>query len=369
MYFSKASVTFAATQAPDPIQTQAPTPTLEQVLTVVPSKDWNRTWPADKTNMLRMTSKKVRKKVDIIGLSIVYRLNISLFDNIQIGEYKHIIQLILNKLRKIPRLDSIVELALPNCLLNINEEITKIITKSTAIQRLNIKNNYILGNIDKFANAIGNLPYLIHLNLGSITINSENVEKLTKELSKCTKLQDLDISQTYIDVIRINHITRALSNWPSLTNLNLSGNIIKNEGLNSLVEASKFLTALVFLDLSNNFIEGIEGAKCIGQLFTQCSTITSLNLHNNSLEKKGSIYLAAFLSKQAMLSKINLEKLNISSNQIGFNGAKRFIILLNYLKLTLIDLRNNINNQNEEQRLIEALDKFPTVTYFIKNEQ
>lgn len=352
MYFSAAKI-------------QASTPTLEQVLTVVPSEDWNRTWPADKTNMLRMTSKKVREKVDNIGLSTVVRFNMSLFDNNQ--KHIQIIQLILNKLRNIPRLDSIVELALPNCVLNINEEITKIITKSTAIQRINVNNNYILDNIDKFANAIGNLPYLIYLNLGSIAINSENVEKLTKELSKCTKFQDLDISQTYIDVIGINHITGALPNWPFLTNLNLSRNIIKNEGLNSLTKASTFLTALVSLDLSSTFIEGIEGAKGLGQLFLQCSTITSLNLHNNSLEKKGSIYLAAFLSNQAMQSKINLKKLNISSNQIGFNGAKRFVILLNYLKLTLIDLRNNINNQNEEQMLIEALDKFPTVTYFINN--
>ena len=56
-----------------------------------------------------------------------------------------------------------------------------------------------------------------------------------------------------------------------------------------------------------------------------------------------------------MLSKTNLKELYFNNNQIGIDGAKSILIMLNYLKLTHIDLTNNLINQNEVQWLIKGL--------------
>jgi hypothetical protein len=42
-------------------------------LEVVPAEDWYRTWPAERTIMLRRTSKRVRKAVDKMRPPVVVR--------------------------------------------------------------------------------------------------------------------------------------------------------------------------------------------------------------------------------------------------------------------------------------------------------
>lgn len=346
------------------IVTKDPTPTFVTVLMSVPSQDLNRSWPAEKTNMLSRTSKRVKNLVDIIGLFKVIKNH-----SCQAGEknkIKFISTKIKNMLRHMPRLNSIVEISLPNCFLNLNEEISQILKKSPEIKVLNLYNSYFINDIENFANAIGSLTKLISLNLKCVISDSKNTKKLINELSNCTKLEHLNINDCYIDIIGINLFSEALPNWLSLTSLNLGGNRMKNEGLNSFVKASTFLIALVSLDLSFNFINGIEGAKILRPLLENSSTITRLNISHNSFGIKGSIYLAAVLANQGMLSKTNLKELYFNNNQIGIDGAKSILIMLNYLKLTHIDLTNNLINQNEVQWLIKGLSKFPTVTYLIK---
>jgi hypothetical protein len=46
-----------------------------QALVAIPSNDWCRTWAAEKTNMLRLTSKSVKAVVDKLRLPAVVRLN------------------------------------------------------------------------------------------------------------------------------------------------------------------------------------------------------------------------------------------------------------------------------------------------------
>ncbi len=74
MYSFNASAASAATQvAPDPLFVKA--------LATIPTEDWRRTWPADQTFMLRITSKRVKEVVDNMRLPVVVCLNRNLFDN------------------------------------------------------------------------------------------------------------------------------------------------------------------------------------------------------------------------------------------------------------------------------------------------
>ena len=57
--YSSTTQTFIAPVAP-----VAPDPPLITALEAVPTEDWCRTWPAERTIMLRMTSKRVRKAVN-----------------------------------------------------------------------------------------------------------------------------------------------------------------------------------------------------------------------------------------------------------------------------------------------------------------
>ena len=56
-----------------------------QALVAIPSDDWCRTWAAERTNMLRLTSKSVKAVVDKMRLPAVVRLNRSFWhtDDVQ----------------------------------------------------------------------------------------------------------------------------------------------------------------------------------------------------------------------------------------------------------------------------------------------
>jgi hypothetical protein len=52
---------------------QPPEIAFTAALAVVPAEDWGRTWAADRTIMLRMTSKRVKELVDKMRLPAVVR--------------------------------------------------------------------------------------------------------------------------------------------------------------------------------------------------------------------------------------------------------------------------------------------------------
>ena len=56
-------------------------------LTAIPAKDWCRTWPADRTIMIRRTSKRVKETVDKMELPVVVRLS-----TVAIGTSNHSVQ-------------------------------------------------------------------------------------------------------------------------------------------------------------------------------------------------------------------------------------------------------------------------------------
>jgi hypothetical protein len=85
------------------------------------------------------------------------------------------------------------------------------------------------------------------------------------------------------------------------------------EGPKAIAVAIKDMGALLSLDMSNNSLNGWSGRgmDCLGPAVAS-STITSLNIANNSLSQNGGIDAVV-----SMLDKRALIKLDISKNRIG----------------------------------------------------
>lgn len=357
MYSASAAATASAAIVATHV---APDPLFVKALVTIPTEDWCRTWPADQTFMLRITSKRVKEAVVKMRLPVVVCLNMNLFDNTRNG-------IIIQKKKLLTQMTSfysIIKLVLPGFYYGTCDHILALLGQCPKLEHLDIKNNHIyVEGSNKIAKAIGQLTHLRHLNLEKNYIESKGMEYLAGEIRKCTALQHLNIGYNNFGVIGANHLAGALLNCSALTALNLSGNSIKNEGLDSLVRASQF-RALTSVDLSDN---QIEGATSLRSLLEHCPSLTSLNVNQNSIGTRGTICLTAVLSKQAMqaMQPNVLKELDISCNQIGLDGAKRFVNSMRYLKLTRIDLSHNLINHNEIERITEALDKYPTLTYLV----
>jgi hypothetical protein len=71
-------------------------------LTAVPAEDWHRTWPADRTIMLRMISKKVKEGVDKVRPPAVVRLSRNFWDDARNGTVAEKLELVLTQLAAMP---------------------------------------------------------------------------------------------------------------------------------------------------------------------------------------------------------------------------------------------------------------------------
>jgi hypothetical protein len=89
--------------------------TFSTALAAVPAEDWCRTWAADRTIMLRMTSKSVKEVVDKMSLPVVVRLRRSFWDEARHGTAAEILQFVMNQLTALTAQCHISTLELPRC--------------------------------------------------------------------------------------------------------------------------------------------------------------------------------------------------------------------------------------------------------------
>jgi Ran GTPase-activating protein (RanGAP) involved in mRNA processing and transport len=351
-----ATTTFVDTQdATKTASSVAPDPPFVAALNVVPAEDWRSYWPADRTFMLRRTCTKVRQAIDMMHFPVNVCLDKEVWcPNQKLNQNK---KLIIKNLLRIASLYSIKKLVLPPLYCMTTDNILELLQKSPEIEHLDINKNFIHDDgAYIIAGAIGKLR-LTHLNLEKNYIGSKGMKYFAEGISNYTALQHLNIGSNSIGATGINYLTRALLNCSALTELNLSANTIKDEDLIRFVNESKF-RALASVDLSNNQIEGATGLRLLLQ---ENKSIARLNVNHNLIGTRGTICITAVLSMQ----KNALEELHINYNQIGINGAERFVNSMKYLDLTLIDLSHNLLNCNQIGKIAEALDKYPTLTYFV----
>jgi Ran GTPase-activating protein (RanGAP) involved in mRNA processing and transport len=278
-------------------------------LEAIPSEDWCRTWPADRTIMLRKTSKRVKETVDKIRPPVIVRLNNNFWD------YKNdTTRTIIMHLNLLAIECKIITLEIKNC--NIEkfvELFTEGLRQCPDLENLDLSGNQFnnihsasLARLDKLAEVIGQCSKLKRLKLNTNFIG-DRIERLMEQLIQCSNLTHLELQYNDIGPIGASTIAGMLPQFPALTHLYLSGNKI-----------------------------GDMGAESFASVLNQCQTLNEFKLNRNEIRDYGAISFARVLKK---CSKLTL--LDLSNNFIGANGVISFAANISNCKVDLITFYQN----------------------------
>ena len=154
---------------------------------------------------------------------------------------------------------------------------------------------------------------LVHVKVSppSFSWNSEFTETFLQDLAFNSTVLRLDLIQWKFT----NVLTRALRVNTSLSSLDLHANSIGDEGANLLAQALRVNTSLSSLNLHCNSI-GDEGANSLAQALRVNTSLSSLDLSRNSIGNEGANSLT-----QALTVNTSLSSLDLSGNSIGNEGA------------------------------------------------
>ena len=330
---------------------------LPDFLSIVPTEDLSRTWPANRTIMLRITSKQIKDIIDKKYLpTVIYLKNIKPVD----------INFIMNRLSTLVTTCQIISLDLPDFDMNLRFEKFKEILSKCKLNKLSLYNNN-LGDkeIESISEILINgqcsVLHLAHnkiteigfksllkilnkgqridLNLCNNKIGYEYMYEGIKSIELCSTLENLNLCYNQISNIDIDKI---LLHNIELKSIDLSQNKITTFNFN-ISQNNIFI--LENLNLSYNRI-GIEGAKSLSKILIKCPVLKELVLSYNHICTEGAI---SIIENCTSLSHICL-----SSNMITDDDMDKFSQLLiqrTYLSyITLIGNRigsNILNNLSE----------------------
>ena len=269
------------------------------MLRSVPIEEWNKVWPAYKTIMLIMTSKKIRKFLTnnkiclptIIHTKEEFWNNNEFWNNIIKSEDVTMIMKIERGFIKMKNMCKIINLKISN----LDDEvdisvfsflISNLIEISQNLFQLDFSNNYNISRyeIKELIELIKNCPKLESLNLSNIQLNTNKVNMLAKVIPTLTNLTHIDLSHNEIlppqsEISNGFILPKMLSQCQALKHLDLGNNYLGDDGAELLAEALP-QCKLVHLNLYRCMI-GETGAKALVKTRKQCSTLMYLGLKGN----------------------------------------------------------------------------------------
>ena len=145
-------------------------------LSAIPSEDWCRTWSADRTIMLRMTSKRVKELVDRIHPPADVRLRRSFVDDKLNGTASEKQWRILAQLATMPKNCRIIRLDLPNCQMRGQnaERLVGVLAQCPSLAHLILSYNAIgAEGSGTLAGVLPQCPALFRLSLGGNPLGDE----------------------------------------------------------------------------------------------------------------------------------------------------------------------------------------------------
>lgn len=262
-------------------------------LAAVPGERWARTWAADRTMMLRMTSKRFKQAVDKLRVPTFVKLRRSFWDDVRDSTAAERLQHILTHLEEIISLFQITELDLQAC-------------------NLNGQDDGIFLEIPRLAGVLAKCSSMSRLALGGNMIGEQGAERLAGVLPR--SLSILDLGYNGLGAQGATSLAALLPQCPLLSYLALGGNVIGNPGTERLAGVLPRCPVLSHLYLYKNQI-GDDGARCLANVMPQCRVLSHLHLDGNTIGDKGAGRLAGVLSQCLALSYLDL-----SNNQIGAEG-------------------------------------------------
>ena len=177
--------------------------------------------------------------------------------------------------------------------------------------------------------------------------------KLAHSFGKSLDRVELEFSRWFFapeSKLSLSTLCLALRVNTSLTSLDLSQNSIGDEGASYLFEALRVNTSLTSLNLGCNYI-GDEGASSLSEALRVNTSLASLNLGYNSIGDEGASSLS-----EALRGNTSLTSLELSQNSIGGEGASSLSEALRVnTSLTSLNLGYNSIGDEGASSLSEAL--------------
>ena len=154
-------------------QLQLPADAFAAALGAIPANDWWRTWAADRTIVLRMTSKSVKNAVDKLRPPAIVRLSRTFLDTVVCCKRGRLLH-ILTELEKMTSRCRITILDLENCGMSDQDA-------------------------ERLAGVLAQCPALAFLDLSYNCIGPPGAESLAGVLAQCPAQAHLDLSFNVID--------------------------------------------------------------------------------------------------------------------------------------------------------------------------
>ena len=149
-------------------------------LGAIPANDWWRTWAADRTVMLRMTSKPVKNAVDKLRPPAIVRLSRAFLDAVVCCKRERLLH-ILTELEKMTSRCRITILDLKNCGMSGQdaERLAGVLAQCPALSELYLNDNELgAEGAGRLAGVLPQCPALSYLNLSSNEIGAEATDRL-----------------------------------------------------------------------------------------------------------------------------------------------------------------------------------------------
>lgn len=323
---------------------------LPDFLSIIPTEDLSRTWSANRTIMLRITSKQIKDIIDKKYLpTFIYLKNIKPVN----------IKFVMNRLSILVTTCQIISLDLPDFNMNLRFEKFKEILSKCKLNKLSLYNNN-LGDteIESISEilingqcSVLNFPHnkiteigfksllkilnngqKIHLNLCNNKLGYEYMYEGIKSIKLCSTLENLNLCYNQISNIDIDKI---LLHNIELKSLDLSQNQITTFNFN-ISQNNIFI--LENLNLSYNRI-GIEASKKLSEILLKCKSLQKLNLSYNYICTEGAISIIEHCT--------TLSHIYLASNMITDDSMDKFLqVLIRRTSLTSITLNGNRISNN-----------------------
>ena len=228
-------------------------------LEAVPAEDWSRTWAADRTIMLRMTSKRFQELVDKLRPPAFVRWRRAFLEDELNGTADVKVLFVLRQLDVLARRCRISTLDLGFDGDNQFGRVHPCSIKEKGAERL--------------AEVLEQCPALGHLALGCNNIGPGGAERIARVLLQCPALAHLDLGGNNIGMcgggmFAGDILVRVLAKCPALLHLNFYCNQLGVDGAGKLAAVLPLCPALAYLDLSYNLIQA-DGAAWIGRVLPQ----------------------------------------------------------------------------------------------------
>ena len=257
-------------------------------LVSIPPEDWCRTWAADRTIMLRMTSKRVKEVVDKVKPPVIVRLSRRFWGDWRNDTVEQRLRRILAQLAAMHERCSISELELPRCALRQMYGVWISDPKAFGAEGAGM-----------VAGVLAQCPALAHLNLSHNEIGANGAGRLAGVLTQCRALAHLNLSGNRLGDDGAGMLAAMLAQCPALAHLDLSRNDISADGAERLAGVLAQCPALAHLNLSHNRL-GVHGAGRLAGVLAQCRALTHIDLSNNEIRADG----AGTLGRSPFLSSV-----------------------------------------------------------------